>query len=211
MALFWRYQLALVGGFLAMSAHVFLTASRGVWFTLPHIENAISAGLMFGHVVALMILIARDFPLFLQDKWSGWLIRSLSIVGGIGLGALAWWVHLTLSLYQTSVNGFIVLLGGIGLSSGLILAPMIRLNNRYLRITLLIFVTATATFLPIYFSYQNYLATYNTSSPAQALLYFQVDNPEYVWLIGIPFALAVAFFGQLPMLFEPNSSHRAEP
>jgi hypothetical protein len=208
MVLFLRYQLALVGGFLAMSAHVFLTGSRGAWFTLPHIGNAISAGLMFGHIVALMVFVARDLPLLLHDRWSGWLIRLLSIVGGIAFGALAWWVHLTLSLYQTSVNGFIVLLGGIGLSSGFILAPMIRLNNRYLRITLLIFVTATATFLPICFSYQNYLATYNTPSPAQALLYFQVDNPEYVWLIGVSFALAVAFFGQLPMLFEPNSSHR---
>jgi hypothetical protein len=210
MALFWRYQLALVGGFLAMSAHVFLTGSRGMWFTLPHIGNAISAGLIFGHIVALMVFVARDLPLLLHDRWSGWLIRLLSIVGGVGCGTLAWWVYLSFSLYQTSVNWFVVFLGGIGLAIGFILVPIIRLNNRYLKTGLLIIITATATFLPIYFSHQNYLATVNTPSPAQALLYFQVDNPEYVWLIGIPFALAVAFFGQLPMLFEPNSSHRAE-
>ena len=208
--MFWRYQLALVGGFLAMSAHVFLTGSRGMWFTLPHIGNAISAGLMFGHVVALMVVIARDLPLLLRDRWSGCLIRLLSIVGGVGFGTLAWWVYLTFSLYQARVDWITVLSGGFGLSFGFVFAPFITLNNRYLKTGLLIVITTAATFLPIPFSYQNYLATYNTPSPAQALLYFQVDNPDYVWLIGIPFALAVAFFGQLPLLFEANSAHHAE-
>lgn len=209
--IFWRYQLALVGGFLAMSVHVFLTASRGAWFTLPHIGRAISAGLMFGHVVALMILLARDVPLFLRDKWHVWNIWLLSIIGGIGLGILAWWIHLSFTLYQTNPNWIVLLFGGIGLSVGFIIAPIIRPNNRYLRFLLLIVITTIVSYLPVYLSYQSYLATFTTASPLQALLYFQVDNPVHVWLIGVPFALTITLFGQLPVLFDTNSSHHVEP
>lgn len=213
---FWlRYQLALVGGFLAMSAHIFLAFSRSAWFTPQHIGSSIASGLMFGHVVALMVLVARDLPLWLRDKnWSIWMIRALSVIGGIALGTLAWWVHITLTLLQANPDWLTLLLGGIGLSFGFWVTPLFgefgKGVTRYpTRVALFVIITTIATFLPIYFAFQNYLASFNTPLQAQALLYFQADNPEHVWLIGVPFALAIAIFGQLPMLLISNSVHRA--
>ena len=220
MNLFWRYQLSLMGGFLAMSAHFYLVAGRGAWFAPQRIGNAISAGLMFGHVVAVMVLIARDVPRYFQDRWPAWGRWLVSIVGGIALGTLAWWSHITLILLNTRPDWRILLVGGIGLSLGFILTPVLWRIARYtsmdtvhrlLRTAALIAITAIATYVPIYLAYQNFLTTFNTPQPAQAMLYFQVDNPEHVWLIGVPFALSIAFFGQAPMLFGINSSHRAEP
>src|SRR5687767_3378754 len=119
MSLWLRYQLALAGGFLAMSAHIFLAFSRTVWFTPQHIGSAISAGLLFGHVVAFMVLVARDLPLWLRDKnWSTWLIRLLTVIGGIILGTAAWWVHITLTLLQSNPDWLTLIGGGIGLSFG---------------------------------------------------------------------------------------------
>jgi hypothetical protein len=218
MTIFWRYQLALVGGFLAMSAHIFLVFSRSAWFTPQRIGSTIAAGLLFGHVVALMVLVARDLPLWLRDKnWSQWLIRALSVIGGIALGTLAWWVHITLTLLQSNPDWLILLLGGMGLSFGFWMMPIFgdlqKGVTRYAptRMALSVLITTVATFLPIYFAFQNYLNSFNTPLQAQALLYFQADNPEHVWLIGLPFALAIAIFGQLPMLFMTNSTHPAEP
>jgi hypothetical protein len=218
MSLWLRYQLALVGGFLAMSAHIFLAFSRSAWFTPQHIGSTIAAGLLFGHVVALMVLVARDLPLRLRGRnWSQWLIRLLSISGGIALGTLAWWVHITLTLLQTNPDWLTLLGGGIGLSFGFwtipIFADVHKGGTHYVptRMVLIIVITTIATFLPIYLAHQNFHATFNTPLQTQALLYFQADNPEHVWLIGLPFAVAIAIFGQLPMLFMTNSVHRAEP
>jgi hypothetical protein len=217
MSIFWRYQLALVGGFLAMSAHIFLAFSRSAWFTPQHIGSSIASGLMFGHIVAFMVLVARDLPLHLRGKWSAWLIRILSIGGGIALGTLAWWIHITLTLLQNNPNWLTLLFGGIGLSFGfwviIVFADFQKDEIRYAptQIALFVIVTTVATFLPIYFAFRNYVTTFNTPMQAQALLYFQPDNPEHVWLIGLPFALAIAIFGQLPMLFMSNSAHSAEP
>lgn len=218
LGVFWRYQLALVGGLLAMSAHIFLAFSRSAWFTPQHIGSAISAGLLFGHVVALMVLVARDLPLWLCDNtWSVWLIRLLSIVGGITLGTLAWWVHITLTLLQSNPDWLTLLGGGIGLSFGFWAIPIFTdfqkgvTPHTRTRVALFVIVTTIATFLPIYIAYQNFHATFNTPMQTQALLYFQADNPEHVWLIGLPFALVIAIFGQLPMLFMPNSARHAEP
>lgn len=66
---------------------------------------------------------------------------------------------------------------------------------------ILISITTITSFTPIYLSFHNFLTTF-TTQPAQALLYFQADNPEHVWLIGLPFALTIAVFGQLPFLLK---------
>jgi hypothetical protein len=213
-----HYQLALMGGFLAMSAHIFLAFSRSAWFTPQHIGSTLAAGLLFGHVVALMVLVARDLPLWVRGKnWSRWLVLIISIAGGITLGTLSWWVHITLTLLQTNPDWLTLLGGGIGLSFGFWVIPIFadvhKGGTHYAptRMVLIIVITTIATFLPIYFAYQNFHATFNTPLQAQALLYFQADNPEHVWLIGLSFALAIAIFGQLPMLFMTNSTPPVEP
>jgi hypothetical protein len=191
------YRFAFLGGFLAIFAHIYLYAGRGNWFAPQRLAPALGNALIFAHIFALMIYLTHEKRLF----WPLRLILCLI------LGIFAWWAHLFFYLYQSNPDILTLILGGIGLSLGFVLTAVI--NSLPLRsggrvgdggiFLLTIAITFVAIYAPIYWSYQNFLATI-TSNPAQALLYFQADNPEHVYLIGIPFALCLAFFGNLPVL-----------
>jgi len=194
-----RYQLSLIAGFLAMFAYVYLTFRVGGWFAPQRIGNALAAGLIFGHGLAFTVLIARDMPLLLRDRWP-LLVRLMSLVGGIAFGLLTWWAHITFFLLNTSPDWGILLLGGFGLSTGFIVAVWLPASG-LLRTISLMLLTSVAVFIPILFAHQRYFATINTSEVAQALLYFELDNPEFIWLIGLPFALCIGIIGQAPLLW----------
>jgi hypothetical protein len=185
-----RYFSAFMGGFLAIFAHIYLYAGRGDWFAPQRLAPALGNALIFAHIFALLVYLSHEKRLF-------WLLR---IILCIALGILAWWEHLFFYLYQRNPDILTLLIGGIGLAFGFILAGLIPIENRFLCFGVALIVSTTAIYAPIYWTYQNFLASIN-SNPAQALLYFQADNPEYAYLIGIPFALCLAFFGNLPLLF----------
>jgi hypothetical protein len=193
MPLVWRYSLAFLGGFLAMFIHIFLLFGRGDWFAPQRLSDAIGNALIFAHFVALMVIVARDLP----EK----IPKPISIIVAILLSTLAWWSHTFFFLYNTTPDWTILLMGGIGLSTGFILAQFLKLQNRFIKTTIAMLITAIAIYLPIYLTYQGHLATRNLS---QALLYFRADDPEHLYLVGIPFALSIAFFGQLPLLFSSS-------
>jgi hypothetical protein len=134
------------------------------------------------------------------------MLLLLSLMGGLLLGTLAWWSHVTLILFQTHAEWSVLLFGGIGLALGFMLIPLLPIRNRFFLTLLSVFITTVAIYVPIYANYQNYLLTFNSQQPAQALLYFQVDNPDHVWLIGLPFALSLGIIAQIPLLFDttPN-------
>lgn len=193
-----RYALALLAGGIAMFAHVFLSFRMQGWFAPQRWSSAIAGGLMFGHGLAFMVLLARDVPLRLHGPV--WRRVLLSLLGGLFFGTLAWWSHVTLLLLNTNPDWGVLLLGGAGLSAGFIVAGA-RPGKQpgWLRFAVLL-LTMAAVFLPIYVSFQSYLTSINTPKIAQALLYFEQDNPEHVWLIGLPFAFVIALLGQLPWL-----------
>jgi hypothetical protein len=200
-----RYLLPFMGGFLAIFAHIYLYAGRGDWFAPQRLAPAVGNALIFAHIFALMVYLAHEKRFF-------WPLR---IILSIALGILAWWAHLFFYLFQSNPDILTLISGGIGLSLGFILSSLTppslagEVGRGLLRFGLAFFVSAIAIFAPIYWSFQNFLASI-THSPAQALLYFQADNPEYVYLIGIPFALCLAFFGNLPLLFA-NSAETKTP
>lgn len=183
---FYSYLFSFFGGFIAMSAHIYLLFGRGNWLAPQRLSDTIGNALIFAHIFALMVILARDSKL----------PKPVSIIGGIVLGTLAWWSHAFFFLYNTSPDWLMLLIGGIGLSFGFIVAQFLKLDNRYIETAIAMLITAIATYLPIYFSYQSHLAADN-----QALLYFRADDPEMLYLIGIPFALCIAVFGHLPLLF----------
>lgn len=199
MRLFARYSFAFVGGFLAMSAHIYLFFGRGDWLAPQRLSVTIGNALIFAHIIAFMVIIARDI---LPNSRS--LRIVIGLIGGIIFGSIAWYVHLFLYLYHRTPDTLTILFGGIGLSIGFVLASFLNFRNRWLRTILAIFITTIAIYIPICFAHQVYLA----DSSAQALLYFQADNPNDIFLIGLPFAITIAFFGNLPLLF--SSSPHAE-
>ncbi len=201
-----RYQVSLLAGFLAMFAYVYLTFRIDGWFAPQRWGNALSAGLIFGHGLAFMVLLARDIPLLLRNRWPV-LARLLSLFAGITVGTLAWWAHMTFFLFNTSPDWMILLLGGVGLSAGFVVAGWFNGRGRVRAIALML-LTSAAVFTPIAFAHQRYLVTVNTPEIAQALLYFELDNPEFLWLIGLPFALCIGFIGQAPLLWREQATPR---
>jgi hypothetical protein len=196
------YRFAFLGGFLAIFAHIYLYAGRGNWLAPQRLAPALGNALIFAHIFALMIYLAHE-------KRLPWPLRlTLCLI----LGILAWWAHLFFYLYQSSPDWLTLLLGGLGLSLGFALSALTpppnsgEVGRGLLRFGLAFLLSALTIYLPIYWSYQNFLATI-TSSPAQALLYFQADNPEHVYLIGIPFALCLAFFGNISLVLRQNSGN----
>ena len=194
-----RYSFAFMGGFLAMSAHIYLLYGRGDWFAPQRLSATIGNALVFAHLLAFLVTIVRDNPLK-----KIWLRIGLGLIAGTILGGIVWYSHLLLYLYQSEPDILTLLFGGLGLSFGFALAGSLKIENRLLYTSFMMVVTAISIYIPIFLTHQ----AYTSDSSAQALLYFQADNPNDILLIGLPFAITIAFFSQLPLLF--SSSPRAE-
>lgn len=188
-----------MGGFLAMSAHIYLLYGRGDWFAPQRLSATIGNALIFAHLLAFLVIIVRDNPLK-----TTWLRISIGLIAGTILGGIVWYSHLLLYLYQPEPDILTLLFGGLGLSLGFALAGSLKIKNRWLYTTIAILATVISIYTPIIVTHQ----AYTIDSSAQALLYLQADNPNHIFLIGLPFAITIAFFSQLPLLF--NSSLHAE-
>ncbi len=195
MSVMQRYLLAFMGGFLAMSAHVYLLYGRGNWLSPQRLNNTIGAALIFAHILALMILLARDFA-----SKSSTVRLFIRLIGGLFLGTLTWLAHVFLFLFQTSFDMPTLLLGGLGLASGFIVIGYLPIPSPKIRFLSAILIATITTYIPILLTYQNYLQ----NPSAQALLYFQADNPNDVWLIGLPFAVTIAIISNIPVLFSSS-------
>ena len=110
-----------------------------------------------------------------------------------------WFAHIFLFLYQTSPDAITLLLGGFALSIGFVISGIPIINLR-LRAVLGIIISAIVIYGAIFITHMNYVA----DPSAQALLYFQADNPNDVYLIGLPFALTLAIIPNLPLLFSSS-------
>lgn len=195
MRIFLRYCLAFVGGFLAMSAHIYLLYGRGDWFVPQRLSVTIGNALIFAHLLALLVVVVRDNPIKPL-----WLRFVAGLFAGTILGVIVWYSHLFLYLYQPSPDLLTLLFGGLGLTFGFLVSGSIKISNRWIHTILSMLITATAIYIPIVMTHQSY----SFDSSAQALLYFQADNPNDIFLIGLPFAITIAFFSHLPLL--SNSS-----
>ena len=188
-----------MGGFLAMSAHIYLLYGRGDWFAPQRLSATIGNALIFAHLLAFLVTIVRDNPVK-----PIWLRIGLGLIAGIILGGFVWYSHLFLYLYQSSPDLSALLFGGLGLSLGFVVAGSLKIENRWFYTTIAILAIVISIYTPIIVTHQ----AYTIDSSAQALLYFQADNPNDIFLIALPFAITIAFFSQLPLLF--SSSPHAE-
>jgi len=188
-----RYAVAFLGGFLAMAAHIYWLYGRGNWVNPQRLSDTICHALIFAHLLALLVILARDLP------FKSRVIKfSVGLFAGVFVGSLAWWAHLYLYLYQTTLNLIIIALGGFSLTIGFVIAGQLSHLERWRCFVITMPLTALAIFLPILFTTQAYYA----DPSSQALLYFQADNPNDVFLIGGSFALMIAVIAHLPLLFE---------
>lgn len=182
-----------------MSAHIYLLYGRGDWFIPQRISATIGNALIFAHLLAFLVIIIRDNPLKPL-----WLRLVFGFFVGMFLGALVWYSHLFLYLYQPMPDFSTLVFGGIGLSFGFLVSGSIQIENRWIYTIFSILITSISIYILIFLTHQ----AYRDDASAQALLYFQADNPNDVFFIGLPFAMTIAFFSHLPLLF--SSSPRAD-
>jgi len=192
-----------------MFVHIFLSFGTGVWFAPQRWGSAVSGALMFAHVVGFTVLVARDVPRSLIDNWPVWKRLLVSSIGGGLMGTLAWWTHSTLFLFNTTPDWAVLLLGGTGLSIGFVLAG-VKHNQMPIHLIGTVILTSIAIYLPIFAAFQQFQTSINASSPAMALLYFSPRFPQFVYMIGIPFALCIAVFGHLPDIWQALRKSQAK-
>ncbi|MEM9952958.1 MAG: hypothetical protein AAF846_15240 [Chloroflexota bacterium] len=170
-----------------MSAHVYWFFGRGDWLAPQRLDSTISSALIFAHLFAITVIIARDV---VEKPLSMRLI--IGMVGGTFFGTLTWFAHVFLFLYQSAPNMLTLILGGFALIVGFVVAGLpIKFST-----IIGMFISAIAIYGTIFITYNNYLV----DSSAQALLYFQLDNPNDIYLIGLPFTLTLAIIPNLPLL-----------
>lgn len=182
-----------------MFTHTFLALRSAALFAPLRWGHAISAGLMFGHLVAFAALFARDLSLAKRTVWPLSLRVVVAIAGGVTWGTLAWWAQNTLLLAIVPPAWPTLLFGGLGLSLGFVLCGLS--NGKRNAVIASLLVSLGGLFGAIYITHQQFHASRNTAAPAQALLYFQVDNPEHIWFIGLPFAFVIVAFSYVPVLW----------
>lgn len=187
-----QYGFAFVGGLIAMSAHIYLSYGRGAWFLPQRLSLTLGNALIFAHLFAFMLLAVRHIPI--QSD----IIRlTTGIIIGTIIGSIVWWSHLFFYLYQAPPDWFVLLLSGFALALAFVITDLIPLNNHWLKTSLSIVIGSVIIYIPIYLTHQTYIS----DASAQALLYFQADNPNDIFIIGLPFALTLSFFSNLPLLF----------
>jgi len=192
-----RYVFALLGGSLAMGLHVYLSFREVGWLSPQRIGNALSAGLLFGHAFAFLVIFSSDVPRRLSGIWQKWLLISSSLLLGLIFGALAWLSHTVLLLLNTSPDWDIILIGAAGLSLGLLLNAWFDLSP-WLAMPLMIAAVIASIMLP----YGRFQATFNTAEPAMALLYFASNRPWVPWITSGVFAVLLALGAFLPLMWQ---------
>lgn len=197
-----RYVLAFFGGFLAMGGHIYVSYGRDAWLSPHRLGTACAAGLIFGVVVGFMVVFAGEYPARLRGIWTFPARLILALTAGIIPGTLAWFAFAYLILWIEAPDWTALLSGGTGLSAGFVVRGLsgeqsnrrsVSLPRQHLAWTVL---TAALIYLPIYITFQNYVATLYHRPPAMALLYYSPGRTYMLYLVGIPFALCIAAFGQ---------------
>ncbi len=161
MGVVWRYIFAALGGFLALAGYAWVNLPNQAIFQASSSGIAVSTGLTFAFFTGFLALIAGEFPARLDGFWS-WAARLLTggVLGTLW-GALTWgaftWFFLNYPP-ETSV----MLMGGLGLALGYVLAQAFRLPG-----WLAFVLTAVCIYASIYAASANYMPP---------ILYFR--NPE---------------------------------
>jgi hypothetical protein len=206
-----RYVFALLGGFLAMGAHMYLSFRSDGLFVPGRISTTVAAGLFFGGVVGFMVLVASEYPQRLKSVWSLPARLALALGGGTLLGTLVWFAHHYLILLIPEPDWGVFLFGGLGLSVGfalhgiwghLLVTPLQRLGW--------LLVTAVCIYAPVYITYQNFLGAVNSPDVVSSLIYYSPDRDWMLFGIGVPFALVIAIGGYLPLLWRRNERKKHE-
>jgi hypothetical protein len=198
-----RFVFALIGAGVAMGAHVFITFRSEAIFNADRWGKTISIGLTFGMFLAILVLLAGEFPARLKRFWPWW---SRLVVGGvIGFlwGTLTWGAF-TWFFFNYPPNWDVMAYAGFGTMLGFVLAALFDLRG-----WVAFPVTAIAIYIPIYIFFQFYwtgrlllplpLTPEIMANPA-AILYYDLESQLFT--LAIPAVLLIALGGHAQALWK---------
>ncbi|MCB9461602.1 MAG: hypothetical protein H6670_18245 [Anaerolineaceae bacterium] len=174
----------LIGSTWAMALHIFLSAAGDSWLSPERIGDALGYGLIFGHIFALMVALLY----ITAQKVRSFATRMVvATTIGLFLGTLAWWTHTVLYLRNTSPDWSVLLIGGAGLSVGMIAATILRLPRIVMAV-----ITFAGIFSSVMYLYASFDQSRMLAQPPMALIYFRPEYPSLAWLVSAGFAALIA-------------------
>ncbi len=192
----WRFVFALIGGTLAMGAHVFITFRSEVIFNADRWGKTISIGLTFGMFIATLVFVAGEFSSRVRGFWPLWARVLLSLVVGTIWGTLSWGAF-TWFFFNYVPDWGVMAFAGLGLTLGFVLAAALNLRG-----WAAVIVTTILTYIPLYVMFQYYWTgelllpvPLNAESLVNPLAVLYYDAPEQIFTVALPVALLIAIGG----------------
>jgi hypothetical protein len=184
MSIVWRFLFALIGAWLGIGTSVYLTYRNPAILHPMRMGSALGFGLIFGVIMALLVVLAGEIPWRLRGFWTWWMRLFASTMFGLMLGVLAWSAYSYLFLYATP-DWDLMIFGGVALAFGLIVSSLFNIRGWGT-----LGLIAASFFLSIYLPYFNYCRQ----------LYICIDAPPFSYtsypLFGLLLGAATAWVGR---------------
>lgn len=148
MQLVWRFVLGLLGGWVAMGAHVYITFRSNAIFTPQRWGNTIAVGLVFGVFTGFLVLFGDAFSRRLRGFWPARVRLVASLTISVLWAALAW-AGFTWFFLGDAPQWNLMKFAGFGLALGFVLTSLFNLPG-----WLAFIVTTISTYVPIFISYR---------------------------------------------------------
>ena len=183
MGLVWRTLSGGLGAFLAIGINTYFTFRSGDIFNSQRWKLTVSIGLLCAVVYGALVLTSDELPSRLRGFWPRWARILASALFGLAFGMALWslWTYLYLE-FPLDTN--LALFAGAGAGLGYVASVALSLPA-----WLALIVTAIATYIPLYVSFQNYMPP---------VLYY--DDPAQIFTLTIPLAIILALGGYAPRL-----------
>ncbi len=172
-----RFLLALLGAFLGIGMNTYFTFRSEEIFAPARWKVTVSVGLICAVLVGFLVLLADEFPRRLTGFWPWWARFLLSAGLGLFAGTVVWAGYTYLYLEYPPEP--VVVFAGAGLALGFVASAVFHLPG-----LAAFLLTAVATYVPLYISYEYWLPP---------VVYY--DYPQQIFILGIPLALLIALGG----------------
>jgi hypothetical protein len=185
----YRFGWGFLGGLLGMGFWAFSVFQSDQFLTPQRVIYTIVLGEVFGLFIGVLAVNAYDFPIRLPTWLSGKIIQlALRVLICCLISILAWaafgWFYVQYpTLAQSDINS--ILLGGLGLAAGFIVRILVKLPG-----WLAALITAILTFIPIYFTFQQYWA--GNDDVYQPLIQVASEQKDQFILIALPIVIFIA-------------------
>jgi serine/threonine protein kinase len=183
--LVYRFIWAFLGAGLGMALYAWSVLDQLPLLDAQRLKETVSLGLFFGLFAAVLVVLAGELPARMRGFWTWWARLLVSAVIAIPLATFLWSLYTYMFLQytpQAAEEWQPLILAGIGLALGLILASVYRLPS-----WLMVVITAVTTYIPLYIAHVG-----NIAAGTPAVIYTRPQQPEQIFSLIIPVVILIA-------------------